>query len=84
MPAVGGQAAGTLPSFSWFSPNIEACDHPCHDIAKGERQLKDVFEAVRASPKWDKTMFLVACESSGMAGLRWAKFCFVFAIGCCF
>jgi len=53
-------ASGELPAFSWVSPNIDACDHPCHDIAKGERQLKDIYEALRAGPAWDKTMFLVA------------------------
>ena len=58
-------AKGSLPAFSWVSPNIEACDHPCHDIAKGERQLKDIYEALRAGPKWDKTMFLVAYDDIG-------------------
>jgi len=28
---------GTLPAFSWISPKHEAADHPCLDIAKGER-----------------------------------------------
>ena len=45
-------AAGTLPAFSWVHPPIQACDHPCQDVAKGERLLKDVYEALRASPKW--------------------------------
>ena len=40
-------AAGTLPAFTWISPAHEAADHPCLDIAKGERLLKDVYEAVR-------------------------------------
>ena len=40
-------AAGTLPAFSFVSPPGEACDHPCHDIAKGERLLKDMYEALR-------------------------------------
>jgi phospholipase C len=34
-------------------------DHPCHDMSKGERLLKDVYEALRAGPKWSKTLFLV-------------------------
>jgi hypothetical protein len=58
-------AKGNLPAFSWVSPNIEACDHPCHDIAKGERQLKDIYEALRAGPKWAKTLFLVAYDDIG-------------------
>ena len=43
-------AAGTLPSFSWLMPPMQACDHPCHDMAKGERLLKDVYEALREGP----------------------------------
>lgn len=30
----------------------QACDHPCQDLAKGDRLLKDVYEALRAGPKW--------------------------------
>ena len=32
---------GTLPAFSWISPKHEAADHPCLDIAKGERSKAD-------------------------------------------
>ena len=49
-------AAGTLPAFSFVSPPGEACDHPCHDIAKGERLLKDMYEALRAGPGWEHTV----------------------------
>jgi len=49
-------AAGTLPEFSWLNAKEEACDHPCHDIAKGERAVKDVYEALRAGPKWQNTL----------------------------
>jgi len=58
-------ANGTLPSFSWVHPPIQACDHPCHDIAKGERLLKDVYEALRASPKWNRTLLFVAYDDAG-------------------
>jgi len=37
-------AAGTLPALSWLMPQQDACDHPCHDMAKGERILKDFYE----------------------------------------
>lgn len=60
-----GAASGTLPAFSWFLPPIQACDHPCHDVAKGERLLKDVYEALRASPKWNRTLLLVAYDDTG-------------------
>ena len=58
-------AAGTLPSFSWFSPSLQACDHPCHDIAKGERLLKDVYESLRAGPAWNRTMFVLVYDDIG-------------------
>ena len=58
-------AAGTLPAFSFVYPPVQACDHPCHDMAKGERLLKDIYEAVRAGPKWEKTLFLVAYDDAG-------------------
>ena len=59
-------ASGELPAFTWFSPNRQACDHPCADIAWGERLLKDVYEALRAGPNWDRTMFLLAYDDIGV------------------
>ena len=56
---------GTLPALSWILPPIQACDHPCHDIAKGERILKDVYEALRAGPSWNRTLFFVAYDDAG-------------------
>lgn len=41
---------GTLPSVSWVSPAHEASDHPCFDMAKGERLLKDVYARSCAPP----------------------------------
>ena len=58
-------AAGNLSSFSWLNAKSEACDHPCHDIAKGERQQKDIYEALRAGPKWNRTLFLIAYDDAG-------------------
>ena len=58
-------ANGTLPALSWFMPPMEACDHPCNDVAKGERLLKDVYEALRAGPGWNNTMLLVAYDDAG-------------------
>ena len=58
-------AAGTLPSFSWLNCKEEACDHPCNDIAKGERCEKDVYEALRAGPKWGNTLLLIAHDDAG-------------------
>jgi hypothetical protein len=33
-------AAGALPAFSWLNCKEEAADHPCSDMAKGERCQK--------------------------------------------
>merc|ERR1740117_1919242 len=52
-------AAGTLPSVSWLMPPGPMMDHPCHDMALGERLHKDVYEALRAGPAWDKTLFMI-------------------------
>ena len=56
---------GTLPGFSWLHPPIEACDHPCNDIAKGERLLKDIYEALRAGPGWNRTLFFIVYDDAG-------------------
>ena len=50
-------AAGNLPAFSWLPPsnfnnNIFGApmdDHPCHDVSKGERFMKDTVRAQTAS-----------------------------------
>jgi phospholipase C len=34
-------------------------------LLKGERLLKDVYEALRASPKWNKTVLFVAYDDAG-------------------
>ena len=42
-------AAGTLPAYSYILPRNDNSDHPCYDIGKGERLLKDIYEALRVS-----------------------------------
>ena len=62
-------AAGTLPQFSWMLPRNGGAhpndDHPCHDVALGERLMKDTYEAVRASPAWNSTLFIVTMDEHG-------------------
>jgi phospholipase C len=58
-------ANGSLPQLSWLLPPLQACDHPCYDVAKGERLLKDVYEALRAGPGWNKTLLFVAYDDAG-------------------
>jgi hypothetical protein len=65
---------GELPNFSFILPREGTNtttgegsndDHPCHDIALGERLIKDTYEAVRASPAWNRTMLLVVYDDTG-------------------
>ena len=58
-------AAGTLPNFVWIAPNGTTMDHPCEDVAKGERLLKDIYQAIRSSPQWNRTMFAVLYDDAG-------------------
>jgi phospholipase C len=58
-------AAGTLPSVSWVHPPSSMCDHPCHDLALGERLHKDIYEALRAGPKWEKTALAIIYDDDG-------------------
>ena len=65
---------GTLPNFSFILPRQATNettgqgpndDHPCHDIALGERLIKDTYEALRASPAWNKTALLIMYDDPG-------------------
>ena len=64
---------GALPNFAWLPPSnfdnnvfdAPMDDHPCHDVAKGERFLKDVYEALRASPAWNETLWLIFFDDAG-------------------
>ena len=37
--------------YSYILPRNDNSDHPCYDIGKGERLLKDVYEALRVSQR---------------------------------
>jgi hypothetical protein len=43
---------------TWFVPLS-------NDVAKGERCEKDVYEALRAGPKWNNTMLLIVYDDAG-------------------
>lgn len=64
--------AGTLPSYSFIEPRYldflwwRANDqHPNHDVRFGELLVVDVYEALRASPLWERTLFVVAYDEHG-------------------
>jgi hypothetical protein len=57
--------AGSLPNFSFITPPSGWSDHPCQDIRHGERLVKDLYEALRAGPGWNKTLFAVIYDDIG-------------------
>lgn len=58
-------ATGTLPAFSWVIPKATASDHPCNDNRLGEALQKQVYETLRASPNWNRTLLLIAYDDGG-------------------
>jgi hypothetical protein len=39
--------------------------HPLDDVTRGEKLIKDVYEKIRNSPLWDKSLLLVTCDEHG-------------------
>jgi len=65
---------GTLPNYVFLEPayfgskekGFPAQDqHPDHSICAGEALLKEVYEALRASPQWEEVLFLVTYDEHG-------------------
>jgi len=65
---------GNLPSFAWINPRAGVNvtlkqgsndQHPDHDIALGEAYYKDIYEALRASPQWNETLYIVTYDEHG-------------------
>ena len=63
---------GNMPAFSWLepnyfeAPNYPASDqHPDHDVSIGDQLIKDVYDAVRASPLWNKTALIITYDEHG-------------------
>ncbi|KAL2612915.1 hypothetical protein R1flu_024607 [Riccia fluitans] len=40
-------------------------DHPSHDVAEGQKLIKEVYEKLRASPQWNQTLFLITYDEHG-------------------
>ncbi|KKK19437.1 hypothetical protein AOCH_001323 [Aspergillus ochraceoroseus] len=59
--------AGTLPRFTWINP--ECCSymsfHPPSPINMGEGFVKSIYEAVRSSPQWNETLFILTFDEHG-------------------
>lgn len=40
-------------------------DHPSHDVARGQRFVKEVYETLRASPQWNETALIITYDEHG-------------------
>lgn len=63
---------GDLPEYSWVEPNYFNVDawpasdqHPDHDVSIGDALIKDVYEALRASPAWEKSALIILYDEHG-------------------
>ena len=61
---------GTLPKFAflepkWVATNGSTSYHPGNDLIPGERTLRDIFEALQASPAWEKTLLVITFDEHG-------------------
>ncbi|MDQ3822913.1 MAG: hypothetical protein M3321_06705 [Actinomycetota bacterium] len=39
--------------------------HPLDDVTRGERLIKDVYEAIRNSPHWEKSLLIITFDEHG-------------------
>jgi len=62
-------ANGVLPPFTFLEPKYNGQDqnddHPPHNIMKGEKLIADVYNALRTSPQWEKTLLVVLFDEHG-------------------
>ncbi|KAE8721401.1 Non-specific phospholipase C5 [Hibiscus syriacus] len=40
-------------------------DHPSHDVSEGQKFIKEVYEALRASPQWNEMLLVIAYDEHG-------------------
>ncbi len=62
--------AGRLPKFSylepvWIGASGTTSYHPGADPAVGENALNDIYEALKAGPAWNETLFVITFDEHG-------------------
>ncbi len=60
--------AGTLPTYSFIEPRffVDPNDqHPPHGVAAGDELIRSVYESVRWSPAWEKTLLCITYDEHG-------------------
>ena len=65
-------AAGLLPSVSYVEPRflgegnqVANDDHPASDVRDGQLFLNGIYEALRDSPNWEKTLLIINYDEWG-------------------
>uniref|UniRef100_A0A7N0TIS7 Uncharacterized protein n=1 Tax=Kalanchoe fedtschenkoi TaxID=63787 RepID=A0A7N0TIS7_KALFE len=63
---------GKLPNYTvieqrYFDSKLEPAndDHPSHDVYQGQMFIKEVYEAIRASPQWNETLMVITYDEHG-------------------
>lgn len=59
---------GQLPAFVFLEPSWSETgnsQHPVGDMALGEQLIHDVYETLRASPQWSKTLLVITYDEHG-------------------
>ena len=63
-----------MPEFSWVEPGyfdgvinnkhvFQATDqHPDHDVSAGDDLIRQIYNAVRSSPLWEKTALVITYD----------------------
>ena len=60
--------SGDLPPYTFLEPDFSAngnSQHPNYDVAKGEQLIYQVYRALRDSPAWGDTLFIVTYDEHG-------------------
>ena len=65
-------ASGDLANYTFLEPRWfnfwewDASDqHPPHSVQQGEYLLASIYNAVRSSPKWNKTLLIITYDEHG-------------------
>jgi phospholipase C len=63
---------GVLPNYTVIEPRYFDIlnepandDHPVHDVAQGQKLIKEVYEALRASPQWNEILLIITYDEHG-------------------
>ncbi len=65
---------GTLPNYSFIEPryfsdlflkNIPNDEHPPHNVIYGEQLIANIYNALRSSPCWKQTLFIITYDEHG-------------------